>query len=324
MSGCRCLTAFMIAGGVLFGFSAETNAAVVFQDNFEDTTVVPGPPDAPQVGSYPIEATVDPEGNVVVAGLGIDPSSPDAGQNILKIVGKQRNYADPTTVANVGDTITYEFDANHAFSEFTFGFIGDQGSISLDANLLPVWLRVTEFDTFYYDGGWVSTGIAPVLDTWTHYAITYTVGDSTFDLIAGADSATGLNLTTAVAPSIINRVKIMSGGASNTVSYLDNPVVSITSTGGLVGDLDGDGFVGIADLNIVLGNWNQNVTAGDPLQGDPSGDGFVGIEDLNQVLGNWNAGTPPASTIIPEPSCLGLLALSGMVILSARTRLMSL
>jgi len=71
----------------------------------------------------------------------------------------------------------------------------------------------------------------------------------------------------------------------------------------LEGDLNGDGFVGIADLNIVLGTWNQNVTPGYTAFGDPSGDGFVGIEDLNQVLGNWNAGTPPpvVNVNIPEP-----------------------
>ncbi|MEZ6192560.1 MAG: hypothetical protein R3C45_14890 [Phycisphaerales bacterium] len=60
--------------------------------------------------------------------------------------------------------------------------------------------------------------------------------------------------------------------------YWDMPVIDV------FGDLNGDGFVGIADLNIVLSNWNQNVTPGDYLQGDPSGDGFVGIEDLNYVL----------------------------------------
>jgi hypothetical protein len=75
----------------------------------------------------------------------------------------------------------------------------------------------------------------------------------------------------------------------------------------LEGDLDGDGFVGITDLNIVLGNWNQTIPPGDPLA-DPSGDNFVGIEDLNTVLGNWNAGTPPGDTAnIPEPGTLGLL-----------------
>jgi hypothetical protein len=63
----------------------------------------------------------------------------------------------------------------------------------------------------------------------------------------------------------------------------------------LAGDLDGDGFVGIADLNIVLSHWNQTVPVGDKSQGDPSCDGYVGISDLNIVLGNWNAGTPPGA-----------------------------
>jgi PEP-CTERM motif len=90
----------------------------------------------------------------------------------------------------------------------------------------------------------------------------------------------------------------------------------------LVGDLDGDGFVGIADLNIVLGNWNQTVAPGDPLLGDPTGDGFVGIEDLNEVLGNWNAGTPPPpGAAVPEPTTLMLLTVgAGSAALRRRTR----
>ncbi len=85
----------------------------------------------------------------------------------------------------------------------------------------------------------------------------------------------------------------------------------------LIGDLDGDGFVGITDLNLVLGAWNQNVPPGDPLA-DPSGDGFVGIEDLNIVLGNWNAGTQPpveALDVVPEPGSLLLLGAGGLGLL---------
>ncbi len=75
----------------------------------------------------------------------------------------------------------------------------------------------------------------------------------------------------------------------------------------LEGDLDNDGFVGINDLNLVLGNWNQAIPPGDPAA-DPSGDNFVGIEDLNVVLGNWNAGTPPTGLAnIPEPGTWILL-----------------
>ena len=61
------------------------------------------------------------------------------------------------------------------------------------------------------------------------------------------------------------------------------------------GDLNGDGFVGVDDLNIVLTAWNQSVTSGDWAAGDPSDDGFVGVDDLNLVLVNWNNGTPPAT-----------------------------
>ncbi len=83
----------------------------------------------------------------------------------------------------------------------------------------------------------------------------------------------------------------------------------------LNGDLDGDGFVGINDLNVILGAWNQVVPPGNPLA-DPSGDGFVGIEDLNTVLGNWNAGTPPVENAnMPEPgtSILLMAAILGLI-----------
>lgn len=38
--------------------------------------------------------------------------------------------------------------------------------------------------------------------------------------------------------------------------------------------------------------------------GDLNGDGFVGIEDLNAILGHWNAGSPPTASggTIPEPA----------------------
>jgi len=83
----------------------------------------------------------------------------------------------------------------------------------------------------------------------------------------------------------------------------------------LAGDLDGDGFVGIGDLNLVLSNWNQPVPPGDPLA-DTNGDGFVGIDDLNTVLGNWNAGTPPPPEVlgnVPEPGTAGLVAVAGVL-----------
>ena len=104
-------------------------------------------------------------------------------------------------------------------------------------------------------------------------------------------------------------------------AYFDD-LVFVAGSLPLVGDLDGDGFVGIGDLNLILGRWNQASPPGVWPLGDPSGDGFIGIEDLNVVLGNWNAGTPPlaeALSQIPEPSALGLMA-CGMVVMTSRHR----
>jgi len=72
----------------------------------------------------------------------------------------------------------------------------------------------------------------------------------------------------------------------------------------LPGDLDGDGFVGLSDLDLVLLNWNLDIQSADP-RADPSNDGFVGLDDLDIVLVNWNTGTAPqALANIPEPAGL--------------------
>jgi T5SS/PEP-CTERM-associated repeat protein len=107
----------------------------------------------------------------------------------------------------------------------------------------------------------------------------------------------------------------LGGGLAFDVIYGSNDVTLQVINALLAGDLNADGFVGIDDLNIVLINWNQNVTPGDLLSGDPTGEGFVGVDDLNVVLVNWNNGTPPLTEAlgnVPEPGtlvCLGLLAL---------------
>jgi Esterase-like activity of phytase len=86
----------------------------------------------------------------------------------------------------------------------------------------------------------------------------------------------------------------------------------------LLADGDGDGFVGIADLNLILARWNQVVFPG--VAADPSADGFVGIDDLNEVLSNWNTGVPPiAGPVVPEPSS-GIVALVLTSVLMARMR----
>ncbi len=86
------------------------------------------------------------------------------------------------------------------------------------------------------------------------------------------------------------------------------------SSGGLAGDLNGDGLVGSADLDIVRANWGSTVTPGDSSVGDPSGDGIVGSADLDIVRANWGA---TAAAAVPEPSLLVLL-LGGLLTIRRR------
>ena len=60
----------------------------------------------------------------------------------------------------------------------------------------------------------------------------------------------------------------------------------------------------------------------EPIPGDINGDGFVGIADLNIILGNWNAGTPPAAGTpsIPEPSMIMLMGLGAIGLYVRRAR----
>ena len=142
--------------------------------------------------------------------------------------------------------------------------------------------------------------------------------------------ATLLNLTAAFAPEEGSFTAIVSFAEDEDGNLLivDNGY-NLANLGGHIfrvmpdavtipGDLDGDGFVGIADLNIILGMWNNTVQDNHPA--DPSGDNFVGIADLNVVLGNWNAGTPPTTEAnIPEPSSI-LLTLGATLIHCRRPR----
>lgn len=94
-------------------------------------------------------------------------------------------------------------------------------------------------------------------------------------------------------------------------------------------DLNGDGFVGQADLDIALNHWGENVPVGDPLFGDVSADGFVGQDDLDAILGFWGQAVAPqeqglvgqaaSGPAIPEPSALALLALAAVGALGRRT-----
>jgi len=70
----------------------------------------------------------------------------------------------------------------------------------------------------------------------------------------------------------------------------------------LQGDMNADGVVNSADLDIVRANWGQAVEPGS--SGDGNNDGFVNSADLDLVRANWGA---TAAAAVPEPSAMALL-----------------
>ena len=129
---------------------------------------------------------------------------------------------------------------------------------------------------FNSDGDWLDPGEQIATDLALTSGVTTTlVIDTPADIASGTPElaarfrwgAPGLGFT----------------GAANSgevEDYVFN-VVSL-ATGPVPGDVNGDGLVGLADLNLIGFNWSLSPAT--LAQGDLSGDGLVGLADMN-ILG---------------------------------------
>ena len=79
-----------------------------------------------------------------------------------------------------------------------------------------------------------------------------------------------------------------------------------------------DGFVDSLDLEILLGNWNQDVGF---FSGELDSTSPVDGLDLGILLGAWNPPPLAAISAVPEPSSMLLLTLGLPMLLNHRNRL---
>ena len=86
------------------------------------------------------------------------------------------------------------------------------------------------------------------------------------------------------------------GGGQDTV-LPDCVTIASTTPPAVVGDLNGDGYVGCADLAILESNYGKT---GNGLAGDLNGDGTVNTFDLSIMLSHWNP--PPGEAPCPSSS----------------------
>ena len=85
--------------------------------------------------------------------------------------------------------------------------------------------------------------------------------------------------------AISNEGQIAGSGGHQTFG---TSAIRLTPIAALVGDLDGDGVVGVSDLLILLGNWGLCEDCNDCIA-DLNGDCVVGVKDLLFLLGAWGS-----------------------------------
>jgi len=244
----------------------------------------------------------------------------------------------PAADGGLGDAWNGSFGDYAVNSSGKWGTTGDTDAATNDAIIVVDGVIVArEGDILPTESGGTTTlaGSAKAIEINEQGDVVYTFGDSIFingievltlgAMIDNGETLSRIQSGLAISDRDINdeitvffigRGLVNSAGIADTAYSFQFTLDPLT----LPGDLNGDGFVGLDDLDIILQNWNLNIPPGNPLA-DPTGDNFVGLDDLDIVLQNWNTGTPPPPGLadIPEPGTLCLLSVGGAM-LARRSR----
>ena len=216
-----------------------------------------------------------------------------------------------------------------AQNDTSFGWDPNAAIVSQAANRDKAYDQIGYVATFFNDKGvkfWnmapnpalSSTGIV-LADPAAEYVVyAHTGGTFTVDLSAAGGETFEVQWYNPRTGALTSESSVTGGSnnASFTAPNTQDWVLWLrVETEPIEGDLNGDGFVGSGDLDVVRGFWGQALTPGDLRRGDPSGDGLVGGADLDIVRANWGRSNTAAANTVPEPSTVGLLATAAAALL---------
>jgi hypothetical protein len=217
--------------------------------------------DTPAVQNFVSSLALDSQGDLYVAGRA-DPDSDSSNRNDNAVVIRHRaSDGAPLWTTLYGESAVGHFDA-----------------------ALDIVIDVS--DNIYISGETSSFGASADLLILQYDAATgQIVDEGTYDVPTEAAKGQALALDSAQNVIVAGSTR---GGTSGFVDFL---ALKYAGQGGLLGDLDGDGSVGPADLAILLGSWGPCGDCGNwPHRGCPAdldGDCTVGAADLAILLGNW-------------------------------------
>ena len=173
--------------------------------------------------------------------------------------------------------------------------------------------NTTEFDQInVYDTATLVDGMTFAVAVDPAFVPTIQLGDSFDVMTADVFSLTSLsNLNYSYSNGFGFSAQIVSAGGREALRL----TTTVIGTAGLLGDINLDGEVGVADLGILAAQWG---TAGSPpfnadISPPPTGDGIVNVGDLGIVAANWGAtsGSSLSGAAIPGPAA----ALAGAALL---------
>ncbi|MEE2718541.1 MAG: dockerin type I domain-containing protein, partial [Planctomycetota bacterium] len=199
--------------------------------------------------------------------------------------GGQYGYPDPTGGATGSNVVGYnlagDYENNRAERALTTGTL----DCSDASNVELVFMRWLNVETSTYDHASIEVSDNDGL-TWVQ------IWENTSEVTDNSWQEVSYDISDVADGSESVKIRWIMGTTDASWQFSgwnvdDVRLRGIVPNDQIPGDLNGDGFVGVDDLLIIIANWGP---CGPVCPADINGDGVVGVDDLLIVIANWGPG----------------------------------